>query len=116
MWDRDSLPGVAPATSALLRFSIAAVLVFFGGEVGAAADDGQGAQIAATCTSCHSLNGRDEGIPPIAGLDEQAIIDAVRAYRASETPSHVMHAVALSLTDEELASVAAYLAHGRDAP
>ena len=32
------------------------------------------------------------------------------AYRASESPSHVMHAVALSLSDEELASVARYLA------
>ena len=37
------------------------------------------------------------------------------AFRASETPSHIMHAVALSLTDEELASVAHYLAtHGKE--
>ena len=41
---------------------------------------------------------------------------AMQAFRASETPSHVMHAVALSLTDEELASVSHYLAtHGEEA-
>jgi cytochrome subunit of sulfide dehydrogenase len=110
-------PGTAFAARALLGFSIAAILVFFGGEVAAAADDSRGAQLAATCASCHSVNGRDEGIPIIAGMDEQTIMDAMLAYRASETPSHVMHAVALSLTDEELASVAAYLAaHGENAP
>ena len=58
----------------------------------------------------------DQGIPAIAGLDEQAIMRAMQAFRASEAPSHVMHAVALSLTDEELASVAHYLAaHGEGA-
>ena len=104
-------------TQALLGLPVAAILVLVAGEVGAAAEDSQGAQLAAACASCHSLNGRDEGIPVITGLDEQEIIDAVLAYRASETPSHVMHAVALSLTDEELASVAAYLAaHDEDAP
>ena len=50
------------------------------------------------------------GIPLFVGLDEQTIVRAMQAYRASETPSHVMHAVALSLTDEEVASVARYLA------
>jgi sulfide dehydrogenase cytochrome subunit len=96
--------------------SMAAGLVLLGRQVGAAEDDSQGAQLAATCASCHSLNGSDEGIPIIAGLDEQRIIDAVLAYRASETPSHVMHAVALSLSDEEIAGVARYLATHGEAP
>ena len=85
-------------------------LALLGGEAVAAADDSEGAQLAATCASCHSTDGRDEGIPVIVGMEEQAIIDAILAYRASETPSHVMHAVALSLSDEELASAARYLA------
>ncbi|TIU16389.1 MAG: cytochrome c4 Flags: Precursor, partial [Mesorhizobium sp.] len=32
------------------------------------------------------------------------------AYRASQSPSHIMHAIALSLSDEEIASVARYVA------
>ena len=84
----------------LLADFVCCSLALLGGQAGAA-DDSQGAQLAATCASCHALNGSDEGIPIIAGLDEQRIIDAMLAYRASETPSHVMHAIALSLSDEE---------------
>ncbi len=84
-----------------------------------AADTSQGAQLAATCASCHGLSGSDKGIPAIMGLDEQKIIAAMLAYKASERPNHVMHAIALSLSDEELASVARYLANhekGGDPP
>ena len=67
----------------------------------------------------HRVMARPEAsraIPSVAGIDEQTIIRAMQAFRASEAPSHVMHAVALSLTDEELASVAHYLAtHGEKA-
>jgi sulfide dehydrogenase cytochrome subunit len=35
---------------------------------------------------------------------------AMLAYRSSERPSHIMRAVALSLSDEEIATVARYLA------
>ncbi|MDK1494139.1 cytochrome c4 Flags: Precursor [Sinorhizobium sp. 7-81] len=70
----------------------------------------QGAQIAATCASCHHPTDGGQAIPPIATLDEQAIVKAMLAFRASESPSHVMHAVALSLSDDELAATARYLA------
>jgi cytochrome subunit of sulfide dehydrogenase len=104
---------IASRIRPLLGFAMAAGLMLLGGHAGAAADDSPGAQLAATCASCHSPSGSNEGIPVIAGIEEQKIIEAMHAYKASETPSHVMHAVALSLTDEELASVAAYLAaHG----
>jgi len=104
---------IAAIASAVSATSIAASFLIAGGQGAAAANQAHGAQIAAACASCHGPAGGDQGIPLILGLDEQAIIDAVLAYRASETPSHVMHAVALSLTDEELASVARYLStHG----
>ncbi len=105
--------GIASRTRPLVGFSLAASLALLGGQAGAA-DDSHGAQLAATCASCHSLKGSDAGIPIIAGLDEQRIIDAMLAYRASEAPRHVMHAIALSLSDEELANVARYLATHRE--
>ena len=100
----------------LIGLSLAGVLALVSGQAFAAADDAMGAQLAAACASCHGPDDSDRGIPVIVGLDAQKIVDAVVAYRASETPSHVMHAVALSLSDEELASVAAYLAAHGDAP
>ena len=95
--------------------SLLAGFVLLSGEVAAAADTSQGAQLAATCASCHGPNRSDKGIPAIMGLDEKKIIAALVAYKASERPSHVMHAIALSLSDEELASIARYLAdHDKD--
>ena len=90
--------------------SLLAGLVLLSSQAGLAADTSQGAQLAAACASCHGLGGGDKGIPAIMALDEQKIIAAMLAYRTAERPNHVMHAIALSLSDEEIASVARYLA------
>jgi sulfide dehydrogenase cytochrome subunit len=89
--------------------AIATGLVLLVNQSGAAAGD-QGAQLAATCASCHRLDGGDKGIPPIVGLGEERLTSAMLAYRASRSPSHIMHVIALSLSDEEIASVARYVA------
>lgn len=96
--------------------SCLAGLVLLGGQAGAEADTSQGAQLAAACASCHGLSGSDKGIPAIMGLDEQKIIAAMLDYRASDRPNHIMHAIALSLSDEEIASVARYLAAQKAKP
>ena len=79
-------------------------------QSGATAGADQGAQLAATCASCHRLDGAGTGIPSIVGLGEEKLTGALLAYRASESPNHIMHAIALSLSDEEIASVARYVA------
>jgi cytochrome c553 len=76
----------------------------------AAAGNDQGHQLAAMCASCHRLDGADKDIPAIVGVDAKKLAAALFAYRASEGPNHIMHAVALSLSDEQIASVARYLA------
>jgi len=96
--------------------SLLAGLVLLSDQAGAAADTSQGAQLAAGCASCHGVDGSDTGIPAIMGLDEQKIIAAMLAYRASDRPNHIMHAIALSLGDEEIASVARYLAAQKAEP
>ena len=84
-------------------------LVLLSGQAWAE-DANHGAQLAAACASCHAPAGGGQGIPAIVGLDREKIIAAMHAYKKSESPSHVMHAVALSLSDEELLRVASYLA------
>jgi sulfide dehydrogenase cytochrome subunit len=75
-----------------------------------AGDAGQGAELAATCSACHGPAGTAQGIPSLAGLDESRIIHAMAASKVRERPNHIMHAVALSLGDEELKRLARYLA------
>lgn len=93
-------------------------LAFFAGLVtlsslAGAADTSQGAQLAAVCASCHGGPG---GIPVIIGQDAGKISAAMFAYRTAERPNHIMHAIALSLSDEEIASVARYLAGQKAEP
>lgn len=75
-----------------------------------AADDSRGPPLAAICAACHRLDGRDAGIPSIIGLDRNKLSAKLEAFRRGERPSQLMHAVALSLSSEEIAVVAAYLA------
>jgi cytochrome c553 len=76
----------------------------------AAADSDRGAQLAATCASCHRLDGRDQGIPSIIGLDPEKLVGMMQAFKSDERSSHIMHTVSLSLSDDEIAAVARYLA------
>jgi cytochrome subunit of sulfide dehydrogenase len=75
-----------------------------------AADRDGGAQLAAMCASCHRLDGGDGSIPTILGMSPEMVTRAMLAYRSRERPGHIMRAIALSLSDEEIATVARYLA------
>ncbi|MGH6948829.1 MAG: c-type cytochrome [Kiloniellales bacterium] len=76
----------------------------------ATADSSQGARLAASCTSCHRLDGHDEGIPTIVGQDAESLARMMQAFKSGERPGMIMHAVALTLTEEEIATVSRYLA------
>jgi cytochrome c553 len=66
--------------------------------------------------SCHGLDGGEKGIPSIIGLGEDRLTRAMLAYRSGERSSHIMRAIALSLSDEEIATVARFLdAQGKKA-
>ena len=90
--------------------SALAVGLVLGGSAACAEEGGHGPQLAAMCAACHGPAGRPEGIPAIAGADAEGIENAMLAYRASERPSHIMHVIALSLSDADIASVAAFMA------
>jgi cytochrome subunit of sulfide dehydrogenase len=86
------------------------MVVLVASHVGAG--DSRGAQLAAICASCHRLDGRDKGIPPIVGLDQKKFVDVMAAFKSGARPSQIMHAIALSLSDEEVTTLAEYL-HAR---
>jgi len=99
-----------------LVLALAASLILLPASAHAAAANDQGGQIAAVCASCHRLDGGDRSIPSIIGLGEDRLTRAMLAYRLGERSSHIMRAIALSLSDEEIATVARFLAaQGRKA-
>lgn len=68
------------------------------------------------CIGCHSIPGYQASfpevyrVPKIGGQSEQYLIAALRAYKQGERNHPTMAAVARSLTDEQIAAVAAYYA------
>jgi len=90
--------------------SLTAGLVILGANQSMAADRGRGAQLAAMCASCHRLDGRGKAIPSIVGMDKRKFADALVAYRSGARSNSIMHAVALQLSDGEIATLAEYFA------
>ena len=99
----------APSIRQLLAHSVFASLIILVGNRSAVADNDRGAQLAATCASCHRLDGRDKGIPSIIGLDEETLIHAMQAFKSGERSSQIMHVMSLSLGNDEIATLAHYL-------
>jgi cytochrome c553 len=62
------------------------------------------------CAACHRLDGRDEGIPTIIGLDPKELVETMEAFRSGKRSSQIMSVVARSLSTEEIAALAEYLA------
>ena len=87
----------------------AASLLILSADRSMAADDERGAQLAAMCASCHRLDGRDKGIPSIVGLDKEELAGAMAAFKSGKRSSQIMHAVALSFSDGEIAVLVDYL-------
>jgi cytochrome c len=76
-----------------------------------AADKALGQFLAGQCVQCHRADGRDRpGIPPIIGWPEDAFVAVLQSYRKKERPNQVMQSVAESLSDEDMAALAAYYA------
>jgi sulfide dehydrogenase cytochrome subunit len=99
----------APNIRQLLALSVFASLIILVGNRSAVADNDRGAQLAATCASCHRLDGGDKGMPSIIGLDEETFIRAMRAFRSGERSSQIMRVMSRSLSNEEIAILAHYL-------
>lgn len=96
----------------IIAVSIAAGLAVLFVERAMAAGNKRGAQLAAMCASCHRLDGRGKAIPSIVGMDKASLTAAMAGFKSGTRSSHsqIMHAVALSLTDGEIATLAEYFA------
>ena len=104
---------VVCALRALVALVMSAGVVVLPTDRSGAGERDRGAQLAAVCASCHRLDGRDQGIPSIIGLDEATLVAEMRAFKSGERPGQIMRVMSLSLTAEDFAAVARYLAAQR---
>jgi cytochrome c553 len=76
-----------------------------------AGDPALGAFLASGCVQCHTADGRDRpGIPPIIGWPADQFVAVMQSYRDKVRTHQIMQSVAESLSDDDMAALAAYYA------
>lgn len=68
-----------------------------------------------TCLGCHAIENYRTTypmyrVPKLGGQNEAYLVAALKAYRDGARPHETMHAQAATLSDQEIADVAAYFA------
>jgi cytochrome c len=82
-------------------------------EILAIQGDGEyGEYLSSECTTCHQIDGGDDGIPSIRYWPQEYFVLAMHAYKQKIRPHPVMQMMAGRLSDEEIAALAAYF--GKD--
>lgn len=102
----------------------AAMLALGASAQGVSAGDAQAARSkVAMCIGCHGIPGYQSSfpevhkVPKISGQNAAYLAAALTAYRKGDRKHPSMKAIATSLTDQDIADLAAYYAtHGRDLP
>ncbi len=100
---------------ALLVAALPALALAQGTPVGNAA---RGAQKVQMCQGCHGIEGWRTAypevykVPRIAGQHQAYIVKALQEYKNGDRSHPSMHAIASSLSDQDMADVAAYYAQG----
>ena len=81
------------------------------GNAQAAGDIQAGKAKAAGCAGCHGANG--QGVAPnpaLTGKNEDQLIQAMTEYKSGKRNNTVMKAMVSSLSDQDMANLAAYFA------
>ena len=78
----------------------------------ALADDARtlayGRHLANECSSCHRIDGIDNGIPSITGWPAAHFIETMGYYKSGARPNQAMVSVAQSLDEEQVKALAAF--------
>jgi cytochrome c553 len=105
----------------LLQLSLALATLF--GAVAAQAQDAKaGEKKIAMCIGCHGIVGYQASfpeihkVPMIAGQNAKYIVNALTAYAKGDRKHPTMHGIAASLTEQDMADVAAFYEQQAKAP
>jgi cytochrome c553 len=86
-------------------------MLAFVSVVHAAGDPAAGKAKAAACAACHGANG--QGVAPnpaLAGKNADQMLQALQDYKSGKRNNAVMKAMTASLSDQDMANLAAYYA------
>ena len=102
-----------------LRISLLAALALplaaFAQQPAPVGDAVNGEKLAYTCNGCHAIPNYKNvyptySVPKLHGQRPQYIVAALKAYKSGERSHGTMHSQASSLSEQDMADVAAYLA------
>jgi cytochrome c553 len=93
-----------------VALAVAAAFAFAAAPSPALADAAAGRTKAQMCAPCHGANGLavTPNTPHLAGQPEPYLVDQLKAYRSGKRAHEVMGVVAKSLTDADIADLAAW--------
>lgn len=67
-----------------------------------------GQQLSQECLTCHRLDGKDVGVPPIVDLSREEFVKALQLYRTGLRANPTMVSVASTLDDQQIEALALY--------
>ena len=94
-----------------LAASAALIVAVFGAANAFAADPAAGKKVAqSTCAICHGLDGiaKNPDAPHLAAENVEYLMRQLKAFKAGERKHEQMSIIAQSLSDEQMANVAAW--------
>ncbi len=106
------------ATTRLSRAAALAAVLALAPATGAlaAGDAEQGRIKAETCLGCHGIPNYTNAhptykVPKLGGQHAEYLVAALKAYKAGQRGHETMHANAASLSEQDMADIAAYFAN-----
>jgi cytochrome c553 len=94
---------------ALLMLTIASPTLCTAPSACAAGDRALGEYLSSECVTCHQLSGKPQpGIPPIVGVAESRLTEALNEYKSKRRENLVMQTIAAKFSNDEIAALAAY--------
>jgi cytochrome c553 len=119
-WFRSQVSSSVRVAMSALRVGVAiglgslAAATAFAQQPQSAGNAQRGATLASTCLGCHGIEGYrnaypDYAVPRLSGQQAQYLLSALQEYKSDARQYPTMHLQALSLSDQDMADVAAYL-------
>ena len=115
---RLTAAGMLGAVSIVLALSLSGIATTATAQDAPKGDAKRAVNKVAMCIGCHGIKGYRASfpevysVPMIAGQSERYLASALEAYRKGDRAHPTMRAIAGSLSDEDIADLAAYYAQG----
>lgn len=95
-----------------MKILMIAVLMLCSTPAWAAGDAVAGKEKAATCQACHGVDGNAQApiYPKLAGQYESYLLRALLDYKSGERKNAIMAGMVMSLSEKDMADLAAYYA------